>query len=80
MSRKFRGNSLCESSFLIDNERLIKIVVFFLAFFFFSYIWNKDDKRSQSEKNARSKMAEEYLNKYREENEDFFFQSTNTEN
>jgi len=80
MSRKFSGNSICESSFLIENERLIKIAIFLLAFFFFSYIWKKNDKTSQSEKEAKSKIAEEYLNKYREENEDFFYQTTDATN
>jgi hypothetical protein len=66
------GNDLC----LIHNihANTILIAVFLISFFLFRIISNKNSC-SIEEKEIKRKRAEQYLNRYQRENEEFFFGS-----
>ena len=74
----FKGSELEKHMCIYMNNyaQLITLVVFLLGFMVFKYIVFKETKteRELSEtKQRKSKMAEDYLNLHKQENEEFFF-------
>jgi uncharacterized protein (DUF169 family) len=55
-------------------ERVLLISFMILAFLIMKFFLSeKENPQLTKEKESKSKMVEEYLEKYRKENEDFFF-------
>jgi len=66
------GNIICQVHNIQSNTILIAVLV--LSFFLFRIISNKNSC-SLEEKEIKRKRAEQYLNRYQRENEEFFFGS-----
>ncbi len=58
--------------FIHDYERIILIFVFLLGYIVFGILFKRDNK-SEEERKVLIKKSEEYLDKHKKENEDFFF-------
>jgi len=65
----------CSSIISGYYENIILISAFILGFIICKYYIFKESKINKPEKERLSKLTEEYLEKYRQENEDFFFTS-----
>ena len=75
-------NSVEQSSFMCTfNEgqmNILMVMVFMMSFLLFRYFSNT--KSQTNEEIARkSRRVEKYLNKYKQENEDFFFGNRETD-
>lgn len=57
------------------HKEIIIIIVFWVSFLIFYYLGYKNDQKSIV-KRIKIKQAEQYLNKYKGENEDFFIGPT----
>ncbi len=66
------GNIICQVENIQTNTILIAILL--ISFFLFRIISNKNSC-SDEERELKRKRAEQYLNTYQRENEEFFFGS-----
>jgi hypothetical protein len=68
-----------ESCYVISDglERVLLISFVILGFLIMKFFLSGEKENTQlsKDKESKSKMVEEYLEKYRKENEDFFFTS-----
>jgi hypothetical protein len=72
MMSELKNSLMCQSNEVSSNYYFI--VIFFISFFCFKFILNKQSNLITIEERSRkSKKAEKYFNKYEQENKEFFF-------
>jgi hypothetical protein len=75
MSLERKGTNIC-ASISPEMEKIILIAVFIIGFCLFKFIFGREDPEMKKEKEIKAKLVEEYLEKYKKENEEFFFDTT----
>lgn len=57
------------------SEKVLLISFFFISFLFFKFFVFKESESIKKERETKSRLSKEYLEQYKQENEDFFYQS-----
>ena len=74
-------STLTQRSFMCNvndaQMNTILVIVFLISFLLFKFMTSRNSL-SKEEKERKSKKVEKYLNKYKQENEDFFMTSSDS--